>query len=346
MPSVESICYFGGTYPIAFTMTKFLSLIISLQSLMAVAQQYTIVLHGGAGNGITPQYITEINKAQYEQKMMEALNAGIAILDTGGEATLAVVAVINVLEDSPLFNAGKGSVYTYNEKNEMDASIMRGSDLNAGAVAGVTTVKNPITAALAVMDNSSHVMLSGPGADEFSEKQNLEIVSPEYFKTEDRRKSLERLKQRQGALPDSLWQDTKMGTVGCVVLDKKGNLAAGTSTGGMTGKRYGRIGDSPVIGAGTYANNATCAVSCTGHGEYFIRYNVAADVSARMAYSGVSLQEAAKTVVHQVLKKAGGDGGLIGVDRKGNITMEFNTKGMFRAYVKEGDETVVEMFGE
>ncbi len=327
-------------------MKNIFGLFICLLSLISAAQQYTIVLHGGAGNGIKKENIDKEKVALYEQKMQEALQAGQAILDTGGEATAAVVAVIKVLEDSPLFNAGKGAVFTYNETNEMDASIMRGFDLNAGAVAGVTTVKNPITAALAVMNNSPHVLLSGKGADEFAEAQNLTIVNPDYFKTEERKKSLERNKKRSGALPDSLWEDTKMGTVGCVVIDKNGNLAAGTSTGGMTGKRYGRIGDSPIIGAGTYANNQTCAVSCTGHGEYFIRYNVAADVSARMAYSGVSLQEAAQTIIQQVLKEAGGDGGLIGVDKEGNITMEFNTSGMFRAFVKEGEEAVVEMFGK
>ncbi len=321
-------------------------LLFSLSVLLLPAQQYTIVLHGGAGNGLTRENFNDEKVAKYERKMAEALKAGQAILDTGGEATAAVIAVIKVLEDSPLFNAGKGAVFTYEGTNEMDASIMNGKDLNAGAVAGVTTVKNPITAANAVMNNSPHVMLSGKGAEQFSADQKLRLEKPEYFQTEEKKKSLERSKKSQGALSDSLWEDTKMGTVGCVVLDKQGNLAAGTSTGGMTGKRYGRIGDSPIIGAGTYANNATCAISCTGHGEYFIRYNVAADVSARMAYSGVSLQEAAQTVIQQVLREAKGDGGLIGVDKDGNITMEFNTKGMFRAHVKEGEEAVVEMFGE
>ncbi len=327
-------------------MKKILTLFTFLIVFYGFAQQYTIVLHGGAGNGISRENLSKDKVSMYEQKMSEALKAGQAILDTGGEAAAAVVAVIKVLEDSPLFNAGKGAVFTYDGNNEMDASIMSGSDLNAGAVAGVTTVKNPITAARAVMNNSPHVMLSGKGADEFARSQNLVIVKPEYFQTEERKKSLERNKKSHGAIPDSLWEDTKMGTVGCVVLDKNGNLAAGTSTGGMTGKRYGRIGDSPIIGAGTYANNQTCAISCTGHGEYFIRYNVAADVSARMAYSGLSLQEAAQTIIQQVLREANGDGGLIGVDHAGNITMEFNTKGMFRAYVKEGEKAVVKMFGE
>ncbi|WP_417611596.1 isoaspartyl peptidase/L-asparaginase family protein [Owenweeksia hongkongensis] len=309
----------------------------------AQAQDYVIVLHGGAGNGIKKENINTEEKEAYELKMSEALLAGAKVLDTGGAAHLAVVEVIKVLEDSPLFNAGKGAVFTYDERNEMDASIMDGNTLNAGAVAGIGTVKNPITAALAVMQNSPHVMLSGKGAEDFAKLQGCEIVSEDYFKTEKRLKSLERYKKAQGAISAN-WEDNKMGTVGCAVLDKNGNLAAGTSTGGMTGKRYGRIGDSPIIGAGTYADNNTCAVSCTGHGEYFIRYAVAHDVSSRMAYGNQSFQNAASAVIHKILKPAGGDGGLIGVDKDGNVVMVFNTSGMFRAYLKEGQEAVLEMF--
>lgn len=322
------------------------TLLLLFFTLCVHAQDYTIVLHGGAGNGITRENLNEEKVAEYEEKMQEALMVGAAVLDTGGTATDAVVAVISVLEDSPLFNAGKGAVFTYDEINEMDASIMRGSDLNAGGVAGVTTIKNPITAARVVMNNSPHVMLSGKGAEEFAAIQKLELVKPEYFQTDDRRKSLQRYLKKQGATMDTSWQDTKMGTVGCVVLDSHGNLAAGTSTGGMTGKRYGRIGDSPIIGAGTYANNQTCAISCTGNGEYFIRYAVAHDVSARMAYGGSNLEEAAETIINDVLKQAGGDGGLIGVDKEGNVVMTFNTDGMFRAFLKEGEQPVVLMFGE
>lgn len=329
--------------PMTNTLSTLLLLFFSFYS---HAQNYTIVLHGGAGNGITRENFNEEKIAQYEEKMQEALMTGGAVLDTGGTATDAVVAVISILEDSPLFNAGKGAVFTYDEINEMDASIMRGSDLNAGAVAGVTTIKNPITAARAVMENSPHVMLSGKGAEEFASTQKLELVKPEYFQTDDRRRSLQRYLKKQGAISDTSWQDSKMGTVGCVVLDSHGNLAAGTSTGGMTGKRYGRIGDSPIIGAGTYADNQTCAISCTGHGEYFIRYAVAHDVSARMAYGGASLEEAAETIIMEVLLEAGGDGGLIGVDKEGNVVMPFNTDGMFRAFLKEGEEPVVLMFGE
>ena len=306
------------------------------------AQEYVIVLHGGAGNGILPENISGEKKQAYEQKMEEALLAGKAVLDTGGTAVIAVTEVIKVLEDSPLFNAGRGSVFTYDETNEMDASIMNGENLNAGAVAGVSTLKNPIMGALAVMQASPHVMLSREGAEEFARLQDLKIVSPDYFKTEERLRSIKRYKQHQGNLSD--WQDTKMGTVGCAVLDKLGNLSAGTSTGGMTGKRYGRIGDSPIIGAGTYADNSTCAISCTGHGEYFIRYAVGHDVSARMAYGDESIEQAAQELIHKVLKTVGGDGGLIGVDREGNIVMEFNTSGMFRAYLKEGENAVVLMF--
>lgn len=311
------------------------------------AQDYVIVLHGGAGNGIKRENIDEEKQKEYEEKMQEALQAGRAVLDTGGSATDAVVAVITVMENSPLFNAGKGAVYTWDETNEMDASLMDGQSMNAGAVAGVSHVKNPITAARAVMLHSVHVLLSGAGAEEFAKLMNLEMVDAGYFRTEKRLEYLRRMKERrQGSLTEENWEESKMGTVGCVVRDKQGNLAAGTSTGGMTGKRYGRIGDSPIIGAGTYASNESCAISCTGHGEYFIRYAVAHDMHARMKYNDQGLQEAAQAIIHDVLKKAGGDGGLIGVDKDGNIVMDFNTEGMFRAYLKEGEGPVMMMFGD
>lgn len=325
-------------------MKNILSFLILLMPFFGLSQRYVIALHGGAGNGIRAKHMPDSVTQLYEIKMLEALEAGQAILDTGGKAVNAVVAVISVLEDSPLFNAGKGAVFTYDERNELDASIMTGDNLNAGAVAGITRVKNPITAALAVLNHSPHVLLSREGADDFAEQQGLLMVQPEYFQTDKRRKSLERFKEKYGAIDDSHWEDTKMGTVGCVVLDKHGNLAAGTSTGGMTGKRNGRIGDSPIIGAGTYANNRSCAISCTGHGEYFIRYAVAHDVSARMLYQGATIKDAAQTVIHKVLKDAGGDGGLIGVDYNGNIVMEFNTLGMFRASIKEGEKPTILMF--
>ena len=231
----------------------------------------------------------------------------------------AVEQTILVLENSPLFNAGKGAVFTHDMKNELDASIMDGSNLNAGAVAGVTIIKNPIKAARAVMEESEHVLLAGKGAESFAIAQNLDTVNPSYFYTE---KSANSLKRRI--------ENEKHGTVGCVALDINGNLAAGTSTGGMTNKKWGRIGDSPIIGAGTYANNKTCAVSCTGWGEFYIRGVVAHDISAMMEYGGLSLKKAAQKVVHEKLTQLGGTGGIIAIDQKGNIVMEFNTKGMYR----------------
>ena len=232
-----------------------------------------------------------------------------------------------------MFNAGKGAVFTHNGHNELDASIMQGWDLNAGAVAGVGDIKNPISAAIKVMTESEHVMLCGKGASEFARTQGLEIVDSSYFYTENRWEGLQRALKAE-----------KHGTVGCVALDKFGNLAAGTSTGGMTNKKYNRIGDSPIIGAGTYANNNTCAVSATGHGEFFIRYTVAHDISALMEYKNMSLQDAAKLVINKKLVEAGGVGGIIAVDKNGNITMEFNTNMMFRAYAKSNGEKFIGIF--
>jgi beta-aspartyl-peptidase (threonine type) len=233
------------------------------------------------------------------------------------------------MEDNPLFNAGKGAVFTHEGKNELDAAIMDGSNLAAGAVAGVTDIKNPITAARRVMTNSPHVLLTGAGASQFAKEQGLEIVPPSYFYTEKRYNELQEILKRE-----------KNGTVGCCALDKNGNLAAGTSTGGMANKRYNRVGDSPIIGAGTYANNNSCAVSATGHGEYFIRLTVAHDISALMEYRGLSLKNASELVVNDKLVKAGGSGGVICTDRSGNISMPFNSAGMFRGYAtadgKEG----------
>ncbi len=333
-------------------MKNILTVLLLSLSLNTFSQEYTILLHGGAGNGIKPENFSAERQTEYEAKMTEALQAGQQILENEGTALETVVAVIKVLEDSPLFNAGKGAVFTWDETNEMDASIMNGADLSAGAVAGVSVVKNPVTAALAVLENSPHVMLSGSGADDFAKRQNLEIVSPEYFKTEKSLQSLQRFKKLQGTVFQNDTsdfhqnKDWKFGTVGCVVLDKNGNLAAGTSTGGMTGKRFGRIGDSPVIGAGTYADNEGAAVSCTGHGEYFIRHTVAYNLNARMKFGGQTLEEAAEEIIHQELSPQAGSGGLIAIDKNGNITMEFNTSGMFRAYLKEGQKPVVQMFAE
>jgi beta-aspartyl-peptidase (threonine type) len=297
--------------------------------------EYVIVIHGGAGV-ITKKNMTAEKEAAYRAKLNEALETGQKILEKGGTSIETVIAVINIMENSPLFNAGKGAVFTHDGKNELDASIMDGKTLNAGAVAGVTNVKNPITLAYAVMTKSKHVMLSGNGASQFAKEQGIEIVDPSYFYTENRWKSLQKVLENEKKA-----EKEKHGTVGCVVLDKYGNLAAGTSTGGMTNKQYGRIGDSPVIGAGTYADNATCAVSCTGHGEFFIRYVVAYSVSALMKYKGLSLQDAGNEIINNTLKDVGGEGGLISVDKDGNIAMPFNTPGMFRGYLKSSGEKKV-----
>jgi L-asparaginase / beta-aspartyl-peptidase len=282
--------------------------------------EWAIVIHGGAG---TMDSMSKEQEQRYLKGLEQALNTGMKLLKAGGSALDAVEMTIKVMEDDSLFNAGKGAVFTHDGTNELDASIMDGANLAAGAVAAVTDIKNPISAARTVMTRSPHVLLSGAGASVFAREQGLEMVSPDYFYTSQRWENLQEL----------LKADVH-GTVGCCALDKNGSLAAGTSTGGMTNKRYNRIGDTPIIGAGTYANNATCAVSATGHGEYFIRYTVAHDISALMEYKNLTLSEAAELVINDKLVKAGGSGGIIGVDRNGNITMTFNSDGMFRAYAK------------
>ena len=304
---------------------------------------YAMVIHGGAGT-ITKENMSAENEKSIKAVLNKALEKGEQLLQGGADAIEVVEQVIHILEDSPHFNAGKGAVFNYDGKNEMDASIMEGAELKAGAVGGVSNVKHPISAARAVMEKSVHVLLTGKGAETFSKDQGLEIVDPSYFYTEDRMKALKGVKER-AKKKMKISEKEKHGTVGCAVLDKKGNLAAGTSTGGMTNKRWNRIGDSPIIGAGTYANNKTCAVSCTGHGEYFIRYAVAHDLSAMMEYKGSSLAEAADEIINKKLIDAGGLGGLIAVDKDGNVAMPFNTPGMYRGYVKPG-EKVVEIYGE
>lgn len=299
---------------------------------------YTIVIHGGAGV-MSKSYMTDEKQKEYKEKLNEALQLGEQMLKEGADATDVVVKVINVMEDSPLFNAGKGAVFTSEGKNELDASIMEGKTLNAGAVAGVRDIKNPITAARQVMINSEHVFLSGKGASEFARKQGLELVPNKYFHTKARYESLKKLQKQERERE----KKDNIGTVGCVVLDTNGNLCAGTSTGGMTNKKYGRIGDSPVIGAGTYANNKTCAVSCTGHGEYYIRLGFARDISALMEYKNRSVDEACREEIRK-LSELQGDGGVIGVDAKGNIAMEFNTSGMFRGYIKSTGEKEIAIF--
>ncbi|MEX1240390.1 MAG: isoaspartyl peptidase/L-asparaginase [Cyclobacteriaceae bacterium] len=296
-----------------------------------------LAIHGGAGT-IRKENMSPERQQAYHEALKQALNAGYAVLDQGGSSMDAVIASVSLMEDSPLFNAGKGAVFTYSGKNELDASIMDGSNMKAGAVAGVTTIRNPIKAAYAVMTESEHVMLAGRGAEQFAKEHGLEIVDPDYFADSTRyQQFLERRKaEKTGDAAQLEGQDKgkKFGTVGAVALDQYGNIAAGTSTGGMSDKRFGRVGDSPIIGAGTYANNKTCGVSSTGWGEYFIRLAVAHDISAMMEYGGLSLQEAADSVVMKKLPRLGGDGGVIAMDRDGNISMTFNTDGMYRGYIR------------
>lgn len=317
------------------------------------AQKYALVIHGGAGS-LTPGAVSPEREAAYKHGLQKALNAGNKILINGGTSLDAVVAAIRVLEDDSLFNAGKGAVFTSAGRNELDASIMDGKTLKAGAVASVTTVKNPITAARAVMDKSPHVMMAGKGAELFAGQQGCEIVDPSYFRTEEQYNTLQNikrderkndeLKNKKSMLMQPENRDFKYGTVGAVALDKHGNLAAGTSTGGMTNKSFGRIGDSPIIGAGTYADNATCAISCTGWGEYFIRLVMAKSISDRIELAHMTLDDAAREMMMKRLPGLGGDGGMIGLDRNGNIVNYFNTPGMFRAYVKWNGETAVKMY--
>jgi beta-aspartyl-peptidase (threonine type) len=306
---------------------------------------WALVIHGGAGT-IHASTLDEEKQAHYHARLDAALQAGQAILEGGGSALDAVTAAIQVLEESPLFNAGRGAVFTHAGRNELDASIMDGRDLNAGAVAGVTTVKSPIAAARAVMEESPHVMLSGPGAELFAGEHGLEIVDPGYFRTERRWQDLQKILQEESSRQTLVTEprDWKFGTVGAVALDSAGNLAAGTSTGGMTNKRWGRIGDSPIIGAGTYASNESCAVSATGHGEYFIRRTVARDICAIVQYTDASLPVAAAQVVHDMLAPMGGEGGIIALDTRGTMVMEFNSTGMFRGSVSSLQQRETALF--
>ena len=292
---------------------------------------YAIVIHGGAGTVIrenTPKILQE----KYENKLREALEVGYSILENGGNSVDAVEKTIKILEDSELFNAGKGSVLTNEETVEMDASIMTGHDQNAGAVATLKTIKNPISAARAVMEKSNHVFLSGKGAENFAKEIGLETGNNNYFITQSQLNQIRKIKEN------------KYGTVGCVALDKSGNITAGTSTGGMMNKKWNRIGDVPVIGAGTYANNKTCGISATGWGEFFIRNVVAYDISAMMEYQNKSIEEAAKISIFDKVGEMGATGGVIGIDKYGNVVMEFNSPGMYRGYKTENSEYVIKMF--
>lgn len=302
---------------------------------------FSIAIHGGAGTLVKGLMTTALEE-KYKAALSLALDAGYAVLAEGGIAVDAVEVAVNHLENSPLFNAGKGAVFTAQGTHEMDAAIMDGSNLKAGAVSLITGVKNPISLARDVMDKSYHVFLAGEGAMEFARGNGYTFESPDYFYDEVRYQQWQGIKDSTTfQLDHSVKKEGKFGTVGAVACDLKGNIAAATSTGGMTNKKWGRVGDSPMIGAGNYANNKTCAVSCTGSGEYFIRGVVAYDVSCLMEYKGLSLNEAASEVIHKRILEIGGDGGLIAVDAKGNIAMPFNTEGMYRAFkTSEGKKEI------
>ncbi len=299
----------------------------------AAEAKFGIVVHGGAGT-LKRTSLTPEKEAAYRDKLSEAIRVGQKILRDGGSSLDAVEAAVRILEDSPLFNAGKGAVFTSEGRNELDASIMDGLTLKAGAVASVTRVRNPISLARAVMEKSENVLLVGAGAEVFAKAQAIPLVDPKYFFTQERWDELQKDRERDKKPKSeaSPAPNEKHGTVGAVALDKQGNLAAATSTGGRTNKAFGRVGDSPIIGAGTYANNQTCAVSATGHGEYFIRLAVCYDISALIAYRGMSLKEAANAVIKGKLTKLGGTGGIVAIDKDANIAMPFNTSGMYRGY--------------
>lgn len=343
-------------------------LIILLFAAFAAAQNKVnpvLVIHGGAGTILKSQ-LTPEKEAAYKAGLTMALQKGYDTLQKGGSALDAVEVAVRILEDNPLFNAGKGAVFTHEGKNELDAAIMNGKTLAAGSVAGVTSIKNPISAARAVMEKSPHVMMTGKGAEAFAKQSGLEIVHPSYFYTEERWQALQKAKKEEERKPnDSLLKrmlndtaakkntgllqtenkDYKYGTVGAVALDIYGNLAAATSTGGMTNKKYGRVGDAPIIGAGTYANNKTCAISCTGWGEYFIRLVMAKSISDLIEYKNYTIQQAADEMILKQLPALGGDGGLIILDKDGNFALVFNTAGMYRGSIKNG-KTEVKIFKE
>ncbi len=331
-----------------------ISIVVLIAGVLSCAQQekttrpdFVLVVHGGAGT-ILKENMTPEQERAYTEKLTEAMKRGYEILDNDGTALSAVEATIRVLEDSPLFNAGKGAVFTGEGKNELDASIMDGETLNAGAVASVTTIKHPISAARTVMLDSEHVLLVGAGAEMFAAEQGLEIVKPDYFFDQNRWDQLLKAKEKDkmSLAPSTEKKKDKYGTVGALALDRKGNLAAGTSTGGLTNKRHGRVGDSPIIGAGTYSNNKTCAVSGTGQGEFFMRHLIAYSVSAIMEFEGASVDEAANKIIHETLTGDKGDGGIIALDKDGNFAMPFNTPGMYRGWVEAGGEIHVLMYEE
>ncbi|WP_312314612.1 isoaspartyl peptidase/L-asparaginase family protein [Empedobacter brevis] len=338
-------------------MTKIIGLILSVLTISIDAQtkedKIVLVIHGGAGTILKKNMTSEKEKA-YRDALTVSLTKGYEVIQRGGESENAVIEAIKVMEDSPLFNAGKGAVFTHEGKNELDASLMIGHTMQAGAVAGVTTIKNPILAANAVLQNSAHVMMIGKGAEEFAEKQGLEIVAPSYFKTEERWKSLQKVLEKdkekteldhdtktQAYVPFN-FVDEKFGTVGAVALDHQGHISAGTSTGGMTNKRFGRVGDSPIIGAGTYANKEV-GVSSTGWGEYFIKAVAAYDVAALMNYKNLSSKQAGEEVIKKI-GQLGGDGGMIILDKNGQASFPFNTAGMYRGSITQSGKITIEIY--
>lgn len=309
----------------------------------AQKSKIALVIHGGAGV-ITKQNITAEDEKNYQAKLQEALEEGYQILEKGGSSLDAVVASIKIMEDSPLFNAGKGAVFNSEGKNELDAAIMQGKDLQAGAVAGLKTVKNPIEAAKAVMEKSKHVMMVGEGAEQFAKEKGLEIVSPDYFYDQNRYDQLKKIQLKEAEGKSYLDPNFKYGTVGAVALDQNGNITAGTSTGGMTNKKFGRVGDTPIIGAGTYAD-AFSGISCTGHGEFFIRGTAASSVATLIKYKKMKVQKAAQMVIDD-LDKMGGKGGLIALDKNGNVALPFSTEGMYRAYIDGKGKKEILIYGK
>ena len=302
-----------------------------------------IVIHGGAGTILKENMTPELESA-YLQKLEEAVKTGYQILQEGGTSQNAVEETIKIMENSPLFNAGLGAVLTNDETVSLDASFMEGSNLNAGAIAGSQYIKNPISAAISVMNDSPHVLLSSEGADEFAIKMGLDTMPNSYFITERRLNSVRKAKENDKlAVVDPFINEYKYGTVGCVAIDKNGNISSGTSTGGTTNKKWGRIGDAPIIGAGTYANNDCCGISATGWGEHFIRNVVAYDIAAQIMYNDKSITEASKKSLEKVMQ-TGGDGGVIGLDKNGNVSMEFNTAGMYRAFIGSDGELIVKIY--
>ncbi len=334
---------------------RFLALALLLGPIVTPAQPagddvapIAIAIHGGAGV-ILRKEMEPDREAAIRARLEEAVRVGRGVLERGGAAVEAVTAAITILEDAPEFNAGRGAVLTGEGRVEMDASIMTGTDLGAGAVASVRGVRHPILAARAVLEHSPHVMLVGRGAEAYVRERGLEFKPEEWFLTDFRREQLERIRAHEDGRSAALaadWRDSWFSTVGTVALDRDGNIAAGTSTGGTANKQFGRVGDSPIIGAGTYADNRSCAVSATGHGEYFIRHAVAFDICARMRYRGESLAESANAVVNEVLMEAGGDGGVIALDAEGNIAMPFNTPGMYRAAIDPEGDVVIAIYGD